>query len=234
VRTPRRGRLAATLAAAMLLAACADDEPDRIGADVEETETAEPDEPDEPEEPEDPFAIPDEIDEEYTQRVLDELLPISAEAQLEALDEAPSSMPPDESMAKIRAVFSPAIAVARLMSLSGAIATEEAAQAELRDFEEHGDTRWVVSELGETSQECISFAFDYEFSEADVDRQGIAALVTAREGRDPAGHNPTPWEIGINGPADGIEEDLDTICAATVEQDAELAEDFDEEMEDEQ
>jgi hypothetical protein len=73
--TPRRGRLSATLAAAALVAACADDGPDRAGADVEETGAGESDEPADPAAPEDPFAIPDEIDEEYTQCVLDELMP---------------------------------------------------------------------------------------------------------------------------------------------------------------
>jgi hypothetical protein len=224
VRTSTPRRLATLLTAAMLFAACADDEPDRIGADVDETETAEPDEPAEDEEPEDPFAIPDEIDEEYTQRVLDELLPVVGQAQLDALAEAPTPMPPDESIAKLRAVYTPGVAVPRLASLMTDLSTEQGTEERQQDLDAHGETRWVVTELGEASEECIPLEFVYEFSEMDVDREGITALVPAIEGRDPDGHNPTPWAIGLNGPPDGLELDLDTICEATVENDEEMAE----------
>jgi hypothetical protein len=233
-RTPRR--IVALLAAATLLAACADDEPDQIGAGTDEPEATEPDEPAEPEEPEDPFAIPDEIDEEYTQRVLDELLPIVRDAQLEALEEAPTPMPPDESIAKLRAVYTPGVAVPRLASLMTDLSTEQGTQERQEGLDEHGETRWVVTALGDASEDCIPVEFAYEFSEMDVDREGITALVPAMEGRDPDGHNPTPWAIGLNGPPDSLELDLDTICEATVETDEEMAEEeveFEEETEQE-
>ena len=82
--TGRPTSVALALTVAMLLSACdggTDFEP--IGGDQEPSDPAEPaDEPEpEPEpEPEDPFAVPDEIDVAYAQRVFDELFRVQGDA----------------------------------------------------------------------------------------------------------------------------------------------------------
>jgi hypothetical protein len=133
-------------------------------------------------------------------------------------------MPPDESIAKLRAVYTPGVAVPRLASLMTDLATEQGTQERQEGLDEHGETRWVVTTLGDASGDCIPVEFTYEFSELDVERTGITALVPVMDGRDPDGHNPTPWAIGLNGPPEGLELDLDTICEATVANDEEMAE----------
>jgi hypothetical protein len=224
----RPRQLAAMLATTLLLAGCADDEPDRIGADVDQAETTEPDEPTEPEEPADPFAIPDEIDEEYTQRVLDELLPMLDRAERAAVEAAPAPMVPEETLEVFRATYSPAVSVSLLATLNAATSSEDSAAELQEELEEYGEVRWVVTELGEPTADCVPFRFDYEFTAKEVDQTGLGVLTQAAGDRDPAGHNPTPWVIGRNGVEDRLDEDLDSICAASAENDEEILREQDE------
>lgn len=77
------------IAAGLLLSACSSDDGGSIqsisedGASIDASEDIEADVPDgaEPDgEPEDPFALPDEIDQEYVQRAVDELMAIRTDA----------------------------------------------------------------------------------------------------------------------------------------------------------
>jgi hypothetical protein len=232
--TPRR--IVALLAAATLLAACADDEPDPAGADTDQPEATEPDEPEatgpdepaEPEEPEDPFAIPDEIDEEYTQRVLDAILPPLWAADREEVEAGPNPMPSDETMAVYRAVFDITVSADHLTHLTSDIATEEALEGLREELDELGDIRWVVQEVGHADEECIPFDFTYEYSATDETNPGVGALVRPGPHRDPEGINPTPWAVGFSGNTEVIGQELDTVCAATLE----AREDLEQEIED--
>ncbi|MGM0818249.1 MAG: hypothetical protein ACQETV_02510, partial [Actinomycetota bacterium] len=90
------GRWLLVLVLAGLVGACsADEEPEEVAAATVPTAEPAPDPPDEPaedeteepvaedlptEEPEDPYAIPDEIDEDYVQRILDVFASIEGDA----------------------------------------------------------------------------------------------------------------------------------------------------------
>jgi hypothetical protein len=221
----------ALLASALLVAACADDEPDQIGAGADDPETTEPVEPPEPEEPEDPFAIPDEIDEEYTQRVLDEILPPLWAADREEAEAGPSTMPSDETMAVYRAVFDITVSADQLAYLTGEIATEEALEELREQLDELGDIRWVVQEVGDADETCIPFEFTYEYSDVEETNPGVGALVRPGEHRDPDGINPTPWAVGFAGNPEVIDQSLDTVCAATLEAREEIEQEIEDEAE---
>jgi hypothetical protein len=226
VRGRRQRRIAVLLAAALLLFACGEDEADEVEPIPDDNPSAAEDE--EPEEPQDPFAIPDEIDEEYVQLVLDELLPMVDRAEQQAVDEAPSTMPPDETIEIFRATYSPAMAVALLTSLSVAVASESSAEELATELEEYGRTRWIVTELGEPTDACVPFHFEYEFTGTETDQTGIGTIVQPEGERDPEGHNPTPWVMGLNGVEGQLDEDLDSICQASAEDDEEMAREQDE------
>jgi hypothetical protein len=220
----RASRIVALLTAAALAAGCADDEPDQIGADTDGAETAATTEPAEPEEPEDPFAIPDEIDEEYTQRVLDELIPPLNEADRAELEDAPTSFLSDETMATYRAMYDVSASAEMLTYLSQRVATEDEVAAYREQLAELGEIRWVVDEVGDADDTCIPFGFTYDYSASDEINTGIGALVRSIDTRDPEGINPTPWALGFAGHPDVIEQSLDTICGATLEAREELLE----------
>ena len=187
---------------------------------------------DEPEEPADPFAIPEVIDADYVQRVLDELLPLVDEAERAAVDAAPSAMPPEETMVVYRAVHSPRLSTVLLTDLSTRLGAEDSAEQYRQEVEEFGSTRWVVTDVGDADEQCIQFRFDYEFSGTEVDQEGVASLLPQESGRDPQEVNPTPWMLAHSGVVGETDEDLDGICAAALQREEEFAEEDLDELED--
>jgi hypothetical protein len=137
-------------------------------------------------------------------------------------------MPPDETIEVFRAAYSPAMSVALLTSLSVAVASESSAEQLAAELEEFGQTRWIVTELGEPTDTCVPFHFDYEFTGTETDQTGIGTIVRLESDRDPEDHNPTPWVMGLNGVEDQLDEDLDSICRSSAEDDEDMAREQDE------
>lgn len=162
--TVRSTRVALALTVAMLLSACdggTDFEP--IGGDQEPSDPAEPaDEPEpEPEpEPEDPFAVPDEIDVAYAQRVFDELFRIEGDAFRIAYDRREDSeFVPNDALDLLRSVSSDDDYFARRAA---------AVQAELDDdFGQRriplADRPFEVEELTRADGSCIVADGDVDF-----------------------------------------------------------------------
>jgi hypothetical protein len=89
-----RRALATTLAAGLILVACSGGDDDNELLDLQATEEPAPEETEEPEpeeteepEPEDPYAVPDEIDEDYVERVINAILEVQAEVLRGALQQ---------------------------------------------------------------------------------------------------------------------------------------------------
>jgi hypothetical protein len=204
-------RAAALLAATALLAGCgSDDDPGERQAGQQQGTSAATS---------DPTTIPDEIDAAYTQAVLDELLSLLDEAERAAVAEAPTPELPEPTREVFEAVHTPAVAEPLLTSLEVAVGSEGSAEIRAAELEEQGATRWVVTELGEPTDECVPFRFGYEHSREESDQAGIGVLVRAEDDRDAAGRNPTPWVIGLNGVEGQLGESLDTICQTSVDND---------------
>jgi hypothetical protein len=209
-RAPRR--IAALLAAAGLLAACTGGDPDQQGTDGDGA-AAEVD----------PATEPDEIDAAHVQSVLDELLPLADRAERAAVAEAPTDELPEDSRRVFEAVHSPAVADPLLTSLEVAVSSEGSAETLAAELEQHGATRWEVTEMGEPSDECVPFRFEYVHAGETSGQRGIGTLVRPDGDHDPGGHNPTSWVIGLNGVEGQLDEGLDTICQTSEDNDAELA-----------
>jgi hypothetical protein len=202
LRTRAVRRAAPLLAAAALLAACGDDPDEPRARDGQEAGAVGAD----------PTTVPEAIDADHTQAVLDELLPLLDEAERAAVAAAPTPELPDATREVFEAVHTPAVADPLLTSLEVAVSSEGSAEIRAAELEEQGATRWVVTELGEPSEECVPFRFDREHARQDSDQSGIGVLVRADDDRDPAGRNPTPWAIGLTGVEGQLDEGLDTIC----------------------
>jgi hypothetical protein len=212
VSAPAPRRLGALLAAAALVTACTGGGSEQQGTDADGAAPADVDAATEP----------DEIDAAYTQAVLDELLPRIDRAEQAALAEAPTDELPEESRRLFQAVHAPAVADPLLTSLEVSVSSEGSAETLAAEVEQHGATRWEVTELGEPSEECVPFRFDYVHAGETSGQRGIGSLVRPDGDHDPAGHNPTPWVIGLNGVEGQLDESLDTICGTSEDNDAEL------------
>ena len=226
------GRAAAGAIAGLLLVACSAEADDGEVEPIPDDATEQPPESSEPEEEPDPFAIPDDIDVDYVQRVVDELLPLLDEADRIAIDHAPQSIAPDEVIEIYRATHSPSMSTTLLTDVSTRIANEASAEELEERLDEQGEIRWVVTDVGEASVDCVAFTFDYEFSAQDTELAGIGTLLPAQEGRDPADHNATPWVIGLNGTTETFDAEFVDACDASQQAEQEFleeSEDHDEE-----
>ncbi len=177
--------------------------------------TAEPTEEPTPEptEPEDPYAIPDVIDVEYVQSVIDAVLPISVEPELEAYRTAPHQIPPPELHEAVRASYSPDQTVNIMVGYIDELFDEERAAQAAASAEAAPEPRWSVTGLEVAEPTCIVFTFEYP--EGGPEEGGRAALLTGYDARDTAELNPTPWVIDTNGPADVYPpEDVAARCTA--------------------
>jgi hypothetical protein len=211
VRGPAPRRIGALLLAAALLTACTRGGSEQQGTDADGAATAD-----------DVATEPDELDAADAQAVLDELLPLLDRAERAAVAEAPTDELPEESRRLFQAVHAPAVADPLLTSLEVSVSSEGSAETLAAEVEQHGATRWEVTELGEPSEECVPFRFDYVHAGETSGQRGIGSLVRPDGDHDPAGHNPTPWVIGLNGVEGQLDESLDTICGTSEDNDAEL------------
>ncbi len=194
-----------------MLAACSGgDEPEvrAIEPTSEPTEAAP-----EPTEPEDPYAIPDEIDVDYVQAVVDAVLPIYREPELEAFRTAPHTMPPDPLMAAVRAMYSPDLRVEQLTYYAGALGDADIAAARAEDIANLPEGGWTVTELVRADDTCIVAAI--EFPEGGSPEGGHAVLLSGYDDADPNDLNPTPWVLDRSGPASLFPlEELEARCEA--------------------
>jgi hypothetical protein len=212
VRGPAPRRIGALLLAAALLTACTRGGSEQQGTDADGAATAD-----------DVATEPDELDAADAQAVLDELLPLLDRAERAAVAEAPTDELPEESRRVLQAVHTPAVADPLLTSLEVSVSSEGSAETLSAELDQHGATRWEVTELGEPGEECVPFRFDYVHAGETSGQRGVGALVRPDGDHDPAGHNPTPWVIGLHGVEGQLDESLDTICQTSEDNDAELA-----------
>jgi hypothetical protein len=203
VRTVR-GVTVGVLALSLLLAGCESDEPpppiggeeqddgqgDAEDADLDD-DAGEPDD-----EGDDQWAVPDEIDAAYVERVVDELLAIEWEMFRIVLDEgAPPGAPVPDEVSELSDQF-------RHPDLGPPTTTiNETLRATPEIFEDDGEsTRYHVQELPTAEAHCISGHGDFEFRFLVDDEFGpdpqtttaMVALVPAHEGVDEQ-VNPTGW-----------------------------------------
>lgn len=168
--------LAAALAGAVVIAGCSGGgssiEP--IGGDDQgatapdgEIDAPEPDEPAHPGEPDDPFAVPDEIDVDYAQRVFDELFRLEAEVYNDVLETGV----PDDGL----------IPLEQLEPLRDISANEEifAVQVDLLQDAARNDFAnlvqpvrpldFQVAELRRADEQCVAARGDVDFTATAVE-----------------------------------------------------------------
>jgi hypothetical protein len=200
-----RRTLLTMTAAGLLLVGCRADEPDLLDLATEqpeppEAETADPEPaPDDEPEPEDPYAVPDEIDEAYVERVINAILEVQDEILRGALQQEQGTLLDEELIA---------------LHFATTVGTER--EAALEEFQTYiddpttSDNFLAVEDMGRSS-------FDVErliHAEADrciiaIGRWDISALVReappsddsfafslsrAEEDIETSAGNPTPWQ----------------------------------------
>jgi hypothetical protein len=199
-RTTRNTAVLTLLAA--VLAGCAS------GSDVEplggetSTETAAPTESPDPDptetEPEDPFAIPDEIDEDYAQAVIDELFAITSEALRLSVAANGQAGIPEAAQPLVAATHTGPRRTETIMDLQQAVT---AANVDEVFFEpaEMGDERFEVFRMLRGEPECLVVTGKYDISQTarspgDPSEFSVLSLTRADSNVD-RNINPTPWVL---------------------------------------
>ena len=202
--------MAVSVAGLLLVTGCSGDDDgstiEPIGADDDqgvtapsddEVDAAEPDEPDdevdaaEPDEPDDPFAVPDEIDIAYAQRVLDELFRIEAEVYNDVLETGvpDDGLIPLEQLEPLRDISASPETFQRL---SGAL--ERAASNEFDGIEQPVPPRaFEVGELPRATEDCIFAEGVIDLTVTAVDSE--VEMVAHQFSLVPDDGNGTGWAI---------------------------------------
>ncbi|MEX1177159.1 MAG: hypothetical protein WEB09_01740 [Nitriliruptor sp.] len=185
--------MVALVCSVALLGACDsnDPEPAPISADGDAAPSTEPVSEPEPSEPDDPFAVPDEIDVEYVQRVVDELFRIQGDAYRAAVeaDIEPGEPVPTEFLDPLRQISADGEYFARLGALM-----QQSADAGFADLvDPPADREFEVEELFSAESDCIVASGDVDFTvtAANPDQPTLLhnyVLV-------PSDRNPTGWAI---------------------------------------
>ena len=160
------------------------------------------------EEPEDPYAVPDEIDEDYVQRILDVFASIEGDALREIAASGMYTPEADELYASIyaegvlqdhREVWSQTIGADPDLSF---LASEPL------------DREWNIEELLELGGDCVVLRYEWDRSPSNVTDEGVASLLLhmAAEDGGEATANPTPWLIQSMGSLPPGENGVPALC----------------------
>lgn len=202
-----RSRWVATgVAAVLVLAACSGGNgdvqpiPDDGQQSAPEPDVEEPDEPEpeEPEEPDDPFALPDEIDEDYLQLVTDELMAIRTDILRRAIIANEGGDAQDEEAISL---IGSAFTGADLLSSNLNNFSDQVRATNLDDLYRQPDDlepqRLTIVDVFEASSGCAVFTAEYDSSgirpePSDREPFFIVVLEHQPEAED---INPTGWKF---------------------------------------
>jgi hypothetical protein len=200
-------RVAAALAAGLLLlTACAssddgsDDAPPIGGDEDDDSDDVETEDEEEDEDEEEPFAVPDEIDEDYAENVINALLEIDTEILVTALRQEPGETLDVEATDRLHAISDGNYRESSMRDLQEYIDAPETADGFLPPDEIEPSRVEVDAILHEEPENCLMVAGWWDlrgtareplppeeralFSLGRVDQE-----VTDRE------RNPTPWQL---------------------------------------
>jgi hypothetical protein len=225
------------LATAVVLVACSgatDDEPRELQATEEPAaSTEDPDpspSPEEPPEPEDPYAVPDEIDEAYAERVINAILEVQAEVLRGALQHEVGQNLDTDLIALHFATTDGRQRALGLDEYQSYIDEPEARGGLFDDLDDKARGRFTVDYLHYAEPDACVLALGYwdrtELSaNAPSREESLTAVSLSRiaDGEDVSGGNPTPWRwrhnLGVDGnlapdewPALPWDESLDHTC----------------------
>jgi hypothetical protein len=139
-------------------------------------------------EPADPWAVPDEIDEPYVERVLTKLYAIQGRATRIAVKEG---LVPQRAVALLQTAFSDRVAAAYANALSN-----EALDGFPSYRSSPGNPAVAIDELIEQRASCLAARGELDFSPASID--SLDPVKTSfRLGKDDSGRNPTGWILDL-------------------------------------
>jgi hypothetical protein len=205
------------LVAALLLTACsggADD--DRLELQATEEPAASVEDPDrspspeEEPEPEDPYALPDEIDEAYVERVINAILEVQAEVLRGALQhEVGQNL--DSDLLALHFATTQGVERSEGITYYQQIIDEPANREGVAAPDELTPTRFGVKQVLHVEHTCIIAAGTWDRSGTtlvppDPELAFIFSLSRITDSAAVSQGNPTPWQWRDNG---GIPEDLD-------------------------
>jgi hypothetical protein len=205
-----RRALATTLAAGLILVACSGGDDDNELLDLQATEEPAPEETEEPEpeeteepEPEDPYAVPDEIDEDYVERVINAILEVRTEILRGALQQEQGENLDPDLMALHFATTEGSQRAAGLETFQGYIDDPES-RGGLLPPDEMGATRFEADSLIHDEPEgCIIVVGQWDRSgistRADNEELVIFSLSRIQDVEQVSEGNPTPWQWRDNG-----------------------------------
>jgi hypothetical protein len=152
-----------------------------------------------PPEDEDPFAVPDEIDEAYVERVLNAILEQNSELVREALalPAEPTALPSEKQVRTIAALYGPGSRPVRLSEVEDWVRSEEARSGQL-PADEFGTQRFEVERLEAIGPRCVTAIGWYDLTETAVEpfpRDQFGAVVLAHDDSLDRDENPTGWRI---------------------------------------
>jgi hypothetical protein len=206
-----RRALATTLAAGLVLLGCTGNEGDDLlepqaTQDPEPAATEEPEpnetedpEPEETGEPEDPYAVPDEIDEDYVERVINAILRVQDEVLKGALQQGQGETLSPELTALHFATTAGEERLASLDEIQSYI-DDPSQQVNFRDPGDFGHTSFSVEHLVHAeARHCIIVVGHWDISETVLeappqDEYSAFSLSRAPEDDEISEGNPTPWQ----------------------------------------
>jgi hypothetical protein len=206
-----RRALATTVVAGLVLLGCTGTEDDNVldlqatqEPDAEETEEPEPeetepeevDEEEEPE-PEDPYAVPDEIDEDYVERVINAILEVQSEVLRGALQQEQGENLDVDLTALHFATTDGTERMEGLEEIQGYI-DEPSRQTNFRDPEDFGASTFSVEHLVHAETNCIIVVGHWDISETVLeappeDDFSAFSLSRIQDDEETSAGNPTPW-----------------------------------------
>jgi hypothetical protein len=174
------------------------DEPADPEPEVEETEESA-----EQPEPEDPYAVPDEIDEEYVERVINAILEVQSEILRGALQQEQGENLDPDLMALHFATTDGAQRLEGLDYFQDYIDNPD--NHDFRDTDALGDMTFSIDQLIHAEQEkCLIAIGRWDVSAAlltedNPDERVVFSLSRTDEGAEVSEGNPTPWQWRDNG-----------------------------------
>ena len=164
----------------------------------------------EPEEPQDPFAIPDEIDEDYVQRVLDVFASIEGDALREI---AASGMYTPEADELYASIYAEGV----LQDHRDVWSHTMGADPDLAFLErEPLDREWSLEDLLEIGEQCLVLRYGWDRNPSNVTDEDLVSLFLHVESdNERAGSvNPTGWVIQSMGSLPDGEAEVPSLCGS--------------------